>query len=520
MFNINFKNNWLKILDYNKKTEIIDKLKPQGEILRIPMSPLEVDGYIIYNLFKLLYPKFISDQQNTLDLILSDDDTSILNAYLYQTKIPGIFQSYQKLPNDFIKSKKLNLEDLRSTFNNIQSTIKKRENTRISSIRFFKKEAIDFINNFCNSIENMDLTLFHIKILDLIQDLITKNLFFLYPKPNIIEFLEKLFHITNGIRLSSIFDLLFQLLPEMENVLILNSNIFDLIILIKKNKKDLEIKLHNSLEYGIEKDKLSIPEFLNLVKKKFDYKNVYFLNLDDLISFLIELFEMEFPPRLDFLELMCQKFFFAIRNFENSWYKIPKPKIYNTLRRFLVRLLSINLNPKKISHWQIPNLFFTLLKSDFGLNHKILIILTDLNRLKKNKNKNTNFLKNSFKSCFLIDIKQKTIKNIIPIDINKVLSETIENDNKKLRLTLSKEYGFISQVINLDISIIKNILKNSPSDLSKLRPFSRSKILKLLKNKHYFNMEPESPIFKTFKDSSNMSFVKLLLPIFIDKHEF
>ena len=72
---------------------------------------------------------------------------------------------------------------------------------------------------------------------------------------------------------------------------------------------------------------------------------------------------------------LFQKILFRFRDYENHWYISPKPSIYNTLQRFLLRLVGYNINLRKISHWAIPGLFFTLFTSFFGLNSKILIII-------------------------------------------------------------------------------------------------------------------------------------------------
>ncbi|MFW9876512.1 MAG: hypothetical protein ACFFG0_25745, partial [Candidatus Thorarchaeota archaeon] len=95
MINKKFQENWLKILKYNSNVELGDTFKLVDEKIRIPLTPIQVNPYLLYYLFELLYPKFINSQQNTLDIIISDDGRNIIKSYLYRTKKAGIHESLE-----------------------------------------------------------------------------------------------------------------------------------------------------------------------------------------------------------------------------------------------------------------------------------------------------------------------------------------------------------------------------------------------------------------------------------------
>ena len=124
MFNSNLKDNWLKILNYNSNVEILDDakiLKEKAQKIRIPLTPIQADANILFSLFEVLYPKFITDQQNILDIVISEKETDVLKVILYQTRKPGIHESYQILPNEMIKYQSGDLKNIENLYDNVQS---------------------------------------------------------------------------------------------------------------------------------------------------------------------------------------------------------------------------------------------------------------------------------------------------------------------------------------------------------------------------------------------------------------
>ena len=139
----------MKILKYNSNIEIFDESKELKEGIRIPLTPIKTDGKIVYYLFELLYPIFINDQQNILDVVISDNGDEILKLILYDTKKAGVHESFQILPKDLIDIQNIDLDNMNDFFNVTQSVLMEKNNIRISSLRIFKNKALDYINNFC-----------------------------------------------------------------------------------------------------------------------------------------------------------------------------------------------------------------------------------------------------------------------------------------------------------------------------------------------------------------------------------
>ena len=100
MINKNFKENWVKILNFNANRKILKEPEKVKEQFRIPLTPISINAKILYQFFELLYPIFINDQQNILDIILTNDDkkNKLQGLYLYKTKIAGIHENVESLP--------------------------------------------------------------------------------------------------------------------------------------------------------------------------------------------------------------------------------------------------------------------------------------------------------------------------------------------------------------------------------------------------------------------------------------
>jgi len=522
MLNHQFTSNWLKILNINSNIQILDEPSKIKEIVKIPLTPVNIDAYLLYYLFEILYPKFINDQQNILDIIISDDNNEVLNIYLYKTQKAGIHQSYLKLSNKIIVLQERDLVNIEEFFNKIQLAVVKATGERISTIRIFKKKAIDLINKYCNLTENLSTYRFIGRLLGLLEELIEKDSFSIYPIPNFYKFLKESVILLNGIKFYDIFDFFYDILPEHNTSVLFNTDKQSFILKLQKEqssskKSNSLITLFTPERLGIDNAKINIPDKLNIIRKTVVSDNVYSLNQNDIMSLFLDIFELDFPIRLNHIQLIFQKILYGLRNFENLWYKSPRPQVYNSFFRFMVRLFRFNLNLKKISHWAIPQLVFNSIHSNFGLNSKILIIITSID--KKNFNK-IEYIKNSFKFAVLFEIENKELTRIIPISEQVLFSEHKINSLDIIKGNISEKYGYVSAVINIDKFLISEILSNFSDNLAKFKLFSKFKVFKLFKKEYYFNIYPENPQFKIIKEKGMKSFFKLVLPVLIDKHEF
>ncbi|MFX1377251.1 MAG: hypothetical protein ACFFA0_15720 [Promethearchaeota archaeon] len=526
MFNKKFQENWLKIINYNSKVDLGDKFKLVDDKVRIPLTPIELNPYLLYYLFEILYPKFINSQQNVLDVIISDDGKNVIKSYLYETKKAGIHESIEIIPHNIIKVHKKDFDDIERFYNRVLGDLIKKKGVKVSSIRIFKEKAIKYLNQHCIDIEDIPFDVFLVKFFDLVQNLVKQDLLVVYPEPKIFRFLKDTFNSLNGYQVSSLFKIIYPLLPEFNIAFLFGSN--DLIFILhfqkifvsKSQTPYLRLKLMLPKELDIIVDELNENEILELVRERLQTEKAYFIYQRDVISLLTELINLPVRIRGEYLMLFIQKILFAYRNFEKHWFLRPKPVIYNNLLRFLLRLFGFNLNLRKFSHWAIPDLTSSLFESWFGLNTKILVIISDIEKSKKLDFDSFNYLKKVSDSILLFEIENKTLIKINSITKEELFSNGEIKGLETIRNNISQKYGFLSSIIIIDKLLLQNLVKNLFFEHSKYSPLSKLRTLKMLKRQKYFYIFPEFPVFKLIKIEGRFTLLKLFLPIFIDKHEF
>ncbi|MFW9971870.1 MAG: hypothetical protein ACFFDF_16905 [Candidatus Odinarchaeota archaeon] len=526
MINKIFKENWLKILGFNANRDILEDPKRVEEYLRIPFSPIPINANLLYQFFELLYPRFINDQQNILDIIISDDvkKNMVQRLYLYKTKKAGIHESIELLPYDIIRIKSLEHEKLDELFDKVQKAIIKEKNVRISSIRLFRKECIELMNNYCENIKSVSIYEFLNRILDLLQKIINQDLVIIYPEPIVIHFLRNCLKLLNNIQLQNLFTIIEEVFPEFNLSLLMDGSDIKVIIhlqkkFLKSGRTDLTLKFLTIEELGVNLNNSNLKDNLKLIQKRLNTENTYYVNQNDVISFISDLFELLLPLKKDNILFLLQKVLFAYRSYENNWDMVPRPKIYNTLIRFMVRLFGFNLNLKKLSHWAIPEFISNYVDFYLGLNSKVLFIITDQEQNKYGKKTPNTIYKNSCRYIFLLSFEESTLMSIIKIDKEHLFSGTYNSINS-IKEIISEKYGYTSAVIVFDKFLIQNIIRYFFIRHWKFNLFSKLKTLKMLKNNKFFMIYPEFPFYKLIKQKKTIALIKLLLPILIDKHEF
>ncbi|MBY8988565.1 MAG: hypothetical protein KGD61_08925, partial [Candidatus Lokiarchaeota archaeon] len=362
MINEYFKENWLKILKFNSNVNLVENPRELKDLVRIPLTPIEIDAFLLYQLFDLLYPRFVNDQQNILDIIVSDFelDNIVFGLYLYETTKPGIHSAIKELPKDSLVVKQEDLDDREEFFNRLQGFILKEHGIKISCMRLIRKRGVDLINSHCEKLNQFTIFNFILSILDLIQISLENDLFSIYPEPNFLRFFKECITFLNGLHLSKIFAFFDSLLPSFNTLLIMNSTRLPVALkLKKKNNKtqtseiDINLAPLESEKYNLN-SKTRISDF-NLIQSNFNVDKIVNLNQNPLLVFLSELFEADIPPNKEKLKFLVQKVLYGIRSYDLNWNMFPKPKINNILLRFLIRLFGININIKKLSHWAIPD---------------------------------------------------------------------------------------------------------------------------------------------------------------------
>ncbi|MFW9939807.1 MAG: hypothetical protein ACFFFT_02110 [Candidatus Thorarchaeota archaeon] len=526
MINKRFQENWLKILKYNSNVELGDQFKFVDEKVRIPLTPIEINPYLLYYLFEIIYPKFINSQQNVLDIIITDDGKNVIKSYLYKTRKAGIHESIEMFPHDIIKVHKKDYTDIVKFYNRILEVLIKKKGERVSSIRVFKENAINHINQYCVGIEDLPFDALLVKFLDLVQKLVDQDLFVMYPEPKVFTFVKDVFNFLNGYQLSNLFKMIYPLLPEFNISLVFGSEELVFILHLQKifvSKSEtpylrLKLMLPNELDINIEK--LNENEILDLVRDRLQTDNAYYINQSDIISFLVDFINLPVNIKKENFLLIIQKLLFGFRSFEKHWFLRPKPIIYNNLLRFLLRIFGLNINLRKTSHWAIPDLISNIFDSSFGLNSNILVILTDTGKSKKLKLNNFNYLEEIIDYTFLFEIENKTLVKIQSIPKEILFTTSDIKSLESIRYELSEQFGFLSSIIIIDKLLLQNFVKLFIFNHSKYALLPKIKTLKMLKKQKYFYIFPELPIYKLIQKKGAISLIKLVLPILIDKHEF
>jgi len=312
-------------------------------------------------------------------------------VYLYKTNKPGVHETVEILPNDLVGIKQENLGDMNEIFNKFQSSILKDHNVKVNSIRIIKKRGLDLINSHYGKISNSTNSEIFRSFLDLMQISLNGNLIAMYPDPYILKFLRNNINLLEGIKLSSIFAFIEDLIPSFNILVATASNQLSFGMNLEKIesktlKSDIEVKLLPIEREDYDLNSYGLLTDIKLAQQTFMVENIYNINLNVILKFFSELFENDIPFDKGILRLFFQKFLYGIRGHDLHWRMYPKPKTFNPLIRFLIRLLGIDLNLQKLSHWAIPDYIFGLFDTFVGLNAKILLIITSD---KKNNDNNS-----------------------------------------------------------------------------------------------------------------------------------
>ncbi|MFO8020129.1 MAG: hypothetical protein R6U96_16010 [Promethearchaeia archaeon] len=519
-----FKRNWLKILKFNESIKIIDKTSESREKIRIPLTTLHIDPFYLHHLFDEMYPKFINDQQNIADVIISEDNSEIEAIYLYVTPKAGIHDSYKKLPNDIVKFRTKDLANIGDFFNKLQFNIFEKEKIRISSLRLFKAGAIAAINKHCKTLKTAAFFESLKSFISLNQTLMTKNLFHIYPEPNAYRFIKEFITFFKDIDLSEMLEKVLQILPNFNIALIIGSSKITFILRVQnrdtaENEKDLGIEIYSPSELELVLEDLTKNELLNHVNSKLKTDSAYYFHLEHIIVLLSDILELQFPPEKNKFNLVMQKMLYGYRSFEKNWYMVPRPLIYYSIIRFLLRLIGINLNLKKLSHWSIPRLVSNAIDSFIGLNSKVIILITETIKSRNDTNEQ-DFYKVDVDSVLLLEFEKRNLVNFQLLDKEPILDNLSEYTLENLRNQMSLDYGFINNIIKIDLQFIQDCISQFGFHFSRFNPLSKLSIIKKVKKQRYFQIYPENPMYKFIKESGTFSLLKSILALLIDKHEF
>jgi len=503
MTNRFFNDNSEKILRFNSNVETNEKPELLKEFVRIPLTPIQIDAFLLYKLTELIYPKFIYDQQNIVDIIISDFDIDniVLESKVYETKIAGILKEAINLPKNAISVTRNDLENIEGLFKKIQDVIIKENGIKVMSICIFKKRGIDLISTHCENLKKISFNGFMSNLLDLIQKCIEKELIILYPEPDLLRFMRELVSIFQDVKFSSIYNLINNLCPSYKHAIKFNAK--GMSFTLQVNKEDHNNNV-NFIQSELAPNELEESMLLKL-REDNNLESVISLDLNTVIRFLSEIFELKVPILNDQMKLLLQKFLFGLRSNETHWKMYPRPKIYNLFIRYLLRLIGFNVNLRKLSHWNLPEFILNLFNSNIGLNSDILILLTN------NKNKN-------IQNAILLQFLNGSLVKVSPINKTDVNDNNL--DLKEIYLQLVESMEYLDYLFKIDIDLVKEFIEKFIFKIYNVSLLKLYKVLKMAKNSRYLEVYPSAPAYELFKSKSLLSLLKLLLPIIIDKHEF
>ncbi len=520
-----FLDNWLKILNFNKKYSPSEG-EFYSEQVRLPFTPIRIEAKLLYNISKLLYSRFINDQQNIVDLIISNDEEDILKIFFYNTDTAGIHKSFKDIDPDIIKLRKYPIQNIDTFFDELQDEIYSQTNSSISHIRIMKDKALKLINNLIENIGQLSLRDFIKKFIDVFQHIVENELFYIYPEPNIMNFLKEIINFLADFKLSNIFSYLIDLLPKLNISIILFSEEFTFIIIIrnekdKSNLSNLNFQILLPEELELEFKNLKENQIIKLVHKTFAPYNTFLFYQNHILKIIEDLFELEIPLDINKIKLILQKLLYGYRSFEINWYRDSRPIIYNPILRWIIRIMGVNYNLKKFSHWGISEFIFNNFNLNFGLNSKIIVIFTDLQDLAKKNIKNIEkSLRIGFQKAVLFQIENNALTNIESLLKNDILKNSENFSLKHIRNKLSKKYGFISAVISVDKKVIESFFNKIIFKFSRFTLFSKISLIRTFRKTKYFDIYPKVPIYTFLKKTQYFYMIKTFLQVFIDKYEF
>ncbi len=508
-----FKENWLKILDFNAKIKEKKDFDKSQIKVRIPVTPLEIDLSLLYKLVSHIYPDFVNDKQNVLDIIISNDQKKIEKSYLHLTYKNGNHYQVKKIDynNGFLKDQ--NLNNLGEIFNKCQNNLREKEGITISGLRIYTEKAIDKINSLTSNINSVDLKTYLINLCHTFYNLINKNMLYIYPEPSFMIFLKQLVKFLNFIDSSKIFISIYELFPKFNSGILFTQENLHFLVLIRKSTSNFDIKLLDLEGFDYDFNTINQKTLLKKLLKKFKIKSIYHFNFQQFLYYLDDLIESDIPFEQGRFSFLLQKLLYAYKSYEINWYSYPRPIIYNFFIKFFSRLVGYNVNLKKLSYWAIPELIINVQNSILGLLNKIIIIITDFQSIKIDKSKKQESLKETLSNAYLIKTFNGKLKNIQLLNKSDVISENQNNSLKNIRNETSSRFGYISSVISIDKSLIKLIIQNFLLNQHRFNPFSNLITLRKFRNPLYFNLYPNRKIYLNLK-------MRTLLPILIDKFEF
>jgi hypothetical protein len=525
MIHQNLSDNWKKILEYNEK--IIQKKISTQELakVRIPLTPIRIRPDLLSYLFSVFYPHFINDQQNIADIIISETEEELVSIKLYKTPEPGVHTSFKEIDTDIIKLKKYPISERAEFFNELQTEIFDEYEIRVSHMRVVNKKALGILNNHLEDIEKVSFENSFTNLLDIVEELIRDELFFIFPKPNIMNFIEEILRVPDNLPfLSKFFSFIKNLFPKLNVGLVLKAPEQSFVVKLenmkeKPSENHLDIQILKLEEFDINPENMNNQEILESLYSQLDIDSIFLTQQKLLIKLLGNIFELQYPIDFGKLKLFMQKILFGFRSYERLWNQYPKSLSYNPLIRWFLEIFGILYHLKKLSHWEIPEFLFSSFNLNNGLKNRIIIIFTDLHNHSERSLKDIdNPIELGFTEAVLLESENRKLTNII--SITEKVKEFSNLDLKRIRSKLMEQFGYTDLLISIDIHLLRKVIENYIIKFNSFNILSKIRTLGKFKKDYYFDVYPTKPEIKYIKNTGTFSLAKRFLSIFIDRHLF
>jgi uncharacterized protein YxeA len=545
---------WKEFLRYNAG-------EGTNEPIMIPSLPVEIRAKDL----QILWAMFAEILGNTTGASLEiffNADGSRQAVYLHRMNEQSLYVSCEEIsesdiPKEIITSITA-CDGTAPDFQNIcenqfeqcKNWIKSRFNADLGNLHLVSLDLLEQLAELYSAFKDNtpDLLQYYCKFIDIILDLYARKRFICIPKSPILEFLYQLTGYIHGFTIGDIISLGSKILPNFASSVTFRSiqNEYFTYLLnienhqIKLKRTDVDHSSFATLE--IVKYKKALAKQL---KTQFQLKHNLLFELPPLKQFAQDLVESPIPLDAPRLKYLFQKALFWYRSRGITWDLSPAPAIYYPGVRFIFFTLGLRLNLLKISHWSLPYLVEFVVNRQWGLNHRICLLLGKSYQALTSPDD---------PECygFVIEIENRVVKSAEKINNHEILlssspeipvAENIDPKSKKkdkqavrtqatadmharlaaIRGRLIDRYGYINSVIWFSYDFLENGLGMFCEEFLGRQRFPLGLALKFftrVQNPYDFEIFPLENIRNATKTMKTKELGKKIFPIITDLREY
>ncbi|MBD3188972.1 hypothetical protein GF325_19250 [Candidatus Bathyarchaeota archaeon] len=404
------------------------------ELIKLPWLPLLVPKGFLGEFFKTHGLEIKGSWKNSVDLIL-DMDTGAMISGGYLMNDPKMGYRYQQLDEttladvDAISLRRIlngdNGKEDASILDGILKEISKQEDCDIQRMRVITQKSLELIaSNIQERNEKhegitLDLLLRSMKNLTIAW---RKGKVIFHPAPGKLDvFLGKVALLLEDIDLSAFQVFIEELLPGKPMVLAFAGMHAILPFKIDRSRNrvhisPLQIKIEESFPSGLH----GARELIFRIKQDQGVTHVLLLRNRPLIDILLNIIDVlasnSFESQgFDFLGVIVEMLANFLKNFEESWFMVPRPPVVRVFPRIFARVSGLRLDLPKIRPREIAR-YVSIGLSEWMENAPGFLLCIS-NPSEKTIN------------SWLLKIKDGMLKDIIPVDISNLIDNSVDLGN-------------------------------------------------------------------------------------------